>query len=121
MRALLMIFVCSVTLAAQQASAPLVTNPDLLAALIGTDVGTAHVEAAFAGSHTQQDDLRSWIGRSETIHDAIYPTPVAALTVATAVRNRAVASAGRSSRRRCRPKPVNPRLRADATVRQRQR
>lgn len=30
----------------------------LLAALIGTDVGTAHVEAAFAGSHTQQDDLR---------------------------------------------------------------
>src|SRR5918995_1207514 len=33
MRALLMIFVCSVTLAAQQASAPLVTNQDLLAGL----------------------------------------------------------------------------------------
>ena len=33
MRALLMIFICSVTLAAQQASAPLVTNQDLLAGL----------------------------------------------------------------------------------------
>jgi 3-methylfumaryl-CoA hydratase len=29
---------------------------------------------------TQQDDLRSWIGRSETIHDTIHPTPVLALT-----------------------------------------
>ena len=33
MRALLMVFICSVTLAAQQASAPLVTNQDLLAGL----------------------------------------------------------------------------------------
>ncbi len=33
MRALLMIFMCSVTLAAQQAGAPLVTNQDLLAGL----------------------------------------------------------------------------------------
>ena len=33
MRALLMIFICSVTLAAQQAGAPLVTNQDLLAGL----------------------------------------------------------------------------------------
>jgi 3-methylfumaryl-CoA hydratase len=29
---------------------------------------------------TQQDDLRSWIGRSETVNDTIYPTPVVALT-----------------------------------------
>ena len=29
---------------------------------------------------TQQDELRSWIGRSETVEDAIYPTPVVALT-----------------------------------------
>jgi 3-methylfumaryl-CoA hydratase len=29
---------------------------------------------------TQQEDLRSWIGRSETVQDAIYPTPVVALT-----------------------------------------
>jgi 3-methylfumaryl-CoA hydratase len=29
---------------------------------------------------TQQDDLRSWMGRSETVQDAIYPTPVVALT-----------------------------------------
>ena len=35
MRALLMIFICSVTLAAQQAGAPLVTNQDLLAGLPG--------------------------------------------------------------------------------------
>ena len=33
MRALLMVFICSVTLAAQQAGAPLVTNQDLLAGL----------------------------------------------------------------------------------------
>jgi len=33
MRALLMVLLCSVTLAAQQASAPLVTNQDLLAGL----------------------------------------------------------------------------------------
>jgi 3-methylfumaryl-CoA hydratase len=26
------------------------------------------------------DDLRAWIGRSETVHDTIHPTPVAALT-----------------------------------------
>jgi 3-methylfumaryl-CoA hydratase len=30
--------------------------------------------------HNQQEDLRSWIGRSETVHDTIYPTPVIALT-----------------------------------------
>jgi 3-methylfumaryl-CoA hydratase len=30
-------------------------------------------------SHTT-DDLRAWIGRSETVHDTITPTPVAALT-----------------------------------------
>ena len=29
---------------------------------------------------TQQVDLRSWIGRSETIEDTIHPTPVVALT-----------------------------------------
>src|SRR3954471_5439865 len=29
---------------------------------------------------TQQDELRSWIGRSETVKDTIYPTPVVALT-----------------------------------------
>jgi len=29
---------------------------------------------------TQQDELRSWIGRSETIQDSIYPTPAIALT-----------------------------------------
>ncbi|MBK6007158.1 MaoC family dehydratase N-terminal domain-containing protein [Ramlibacter ginsenosidimutans] len=29
---------------------------------------------------TQQDELRSWIGRSETVEDAIHPTPVVALT-----------------------------------------
>jgi len=26
------------------------------------------------------DDLRAWIGRSETVHDTVHPTPVAALT-----------------------------------------
>ena len=29
---------------------------------------------------THRDDLRSWIGRSETVKDTIYPTPVVALT-----------------------------------------
>jgi 3-methylfumaryl-CoA hydratase len=29
---------------------------------------------------TQHDDLRSWIGRSETVRDTIHPTPVLALT-----------------------------------------
>src|SRR3954452_2960390 len=29
---------------------------------------------------TQQDELRSWIGRSETVKDTIHPTPVVALT-----------------------------------------
>jgi 3-methylfumaryl-CoA hydratase len=29
---------------------------------------------------TKEDDLTSWIGRSETVADAIYPTPVRALT-----------------------------------------
>src|SRR3954449_2802415 len=29
---------------------------------------------------TQQDELRCWIGRSETVKDTIYPTPVVALT-----------------------------------------
>ena len=28
----------------------------------------------------QQDQLQSWIGRSERSHDTIYPTPVVALT-----------------------------------------
>ena len=30
-------------------------------------------------NHTT-DDLRAWIGRSETVHDTVTPTPVAALT-----------------------------------------
>ncbi len=30
--------------------------------------------------NTHETDLKSWIGRSETLHDTVYPTPIAALS-----------------------------------------